>query len=64
MIFESVSGFHILCINALNVRMLVSKHFQPGEGPSKGLLCDCEIFAYVPSFEALPGTDGGAEPGS
>ena len=24
-----------------------SRHFQPGEGPSRGLLQDCEIFAYL-----------------
>ena len=30
----------------------VSRRFQPGEGPSKGLLCDCEIFADG-SFAAL-----------
>ena len=24
-----------------------SKHIQPGEGPNRGLLCDCEIFAKV-----------------
>ena len=23
------------------------RRFQPGEGPSRGLLCDCENFAYV-----------------
>ena len=22
--------------------------FRPGEGPSRGLLCDCEIFGYLP----------------
>ena len=24
-----------------------SKHFQPGEGPSRGLLCDSEIFGSL-----------------
>ena len=29
-----------------------SRHFQPGEGPSSGLLCDCENIADD-SFAAL-----------
>ena len=29
-----------------------SRHFQPGEDPSRSLLRDCEIFGE-PSFEAL-----------
>ena len=35
------------CVNTvLNVKALV-KHFQPGEGPCRGLLRDCEIFANL-----------------
>ena len=33
---------------------LTSRRFKPGEGPSRGLLCDCEIFPNLRfSFEAL-----------
>ena len=31
----------------LNVEVLVSMHFQPREGPSRGLLRDCKIFANL-----------------
>ena len=27
--------------------MEATRHFQPGKGPSRGLLCDCEIFGYL-----------------
>ena len=35
--------------------MLSSRRFHPGEGPSRGLLCDCENFADG-SFAALLNT--------
>ena len=37
------------CLNSvLNVKALVvSRRFQPGEGPSGGLLHNCEIFANL-----------------
>ena len=28
-----------------------SRHFHPGEGPSRGLLCDCENFTKFPAQE-------------
>ena len=36
-IFAFVSKFHLL--------LSANRQFQPGEGPSRGLLRDCEIFA-------------------
>ena len=35
--------FHII----LNVKVRVSRHFQPGEGPSRGLHYDCETSNYA-----------------
>ena len=42
--------------SVLNVKPL-SRHFQPGEGPSRGLLRDCKTSCNLrePSFEALVG---------
>ena len=31
----------------LNVKALVCRYFQTGEGPSRGLLRDCETYAKV-----------------
>ena len=36
---------HNVLIKFLNVRVLSSMHYQPGEGPGRGLLRECEIFA-------------------
>ena len=36
-----------------------SRHFQPGEGPSRDLLCDCKTSRNLQehSFEALASSD-------
>ena len=41
----------ILCLKCISA----SRCYQPGEGPSRGLLCDCKVSRNLrkPSFEAL-----------
>ena len=42
-------------IHYANQPLVSSRRFQPGEGPSRGLLCDCKTSRNLrePLFEAL-----------
>ena len=53
MTFASASQFHVylpwvnVCLSQLLKYESASWHFPPGEGPSRGLIRDCEIFACL-----------------
>ena len=61
--FRSANCVHTILFRHLRCKS-ASRRFQPGEGPSRGLLCDCEIFAnyhlklYCPGLHGPLAVDG------
>ena len=56
----AVSKHEIGTLVQLSVGTGSSRRFQPGEGPNRGLLCDCKTWHNLrqPSFQALVQSTG------